>query len=168
MIKMTPAQAHSLKDSNKLWEAENVDLFRTNEHPPKFKVGDIVRLNRSKQVFEKGYEPSWTREIFKVSKVKHTVPWTYIITDLKGDPIEGSFYEPELQLSHQTAPENWLVEKDYEVLGSKGNGATFFLHIQYKKKKHWEPIESFVKDGYIDSIAYQYIVKHKLSKKAGI
>ena len=31
--------------------------------------------------------------------VKDTVPWTYVISDLNGEKIAGSFYEKELQKS---------------------------------------------------------------------
>ena len=32
-----------------------------------------------------------------IGKVKKTVPWTYVIYDLNGDEIIGTFYEKELQ-----------------------------------------------------------------------
>ena len=34
---------------------------------------------------------------FIISKIKNAVPWTYVISDLNGEPISGSFYERELQ-----------------------------------------------------------------------
>ena len=34
--------------------------------PPKFKVGDNVRISKKKAMFEKGYTPRWTEEIFKI------------------------------------------------------------------------------------------------------
>ena len=37
------------------------------------------------------------RKIFLVSKIKNTFPWTYVISDVNGEPIAGSFYEKELQ-----------------------------------------------------------------------
>ena len=36
------------------------------------------------------------RRSFVVSKIKNTIPWTYIISDLNGEKIDGSFYEKEL------------------------------------------------------------------------
>ena len=30
-------------------------------------------------------------------KVKNTVPWTYVINDLNGEEVTGTFYEKELQ-----------------------------------------------------------------------
>ena len=38
---------------------------------------------------------NWSGEVFVVSKIKNTVPWTYLIIDLNGEPITGSFYEKE-------------------------------------------------------------------------
>ncbi|KAJ8912554.1 hypothetical protein NQ315_006626 [Exocentrus adspersus] len=43
---------------------------------PKFKVGDIVRVSKSKHVFEKSYKPNWTTELFKIVKVQITNPIT--------------------------------------------------------------------------------------------
>ena len=38
---------------------------------------------------------------FLFSKIKNTVPWTYVINDLNGEQITGSFYEKELQKTSQ-------------------------------------------------------------------
>ena len=40
---------------------------------------------------------NWSEEVFVIKKVKNTVPWTYVISDLKGEEIIGTFYEKELQ-----------------------------------------------------------------------
>ena len=40
-------------------------------------------------------------EVFVFKKVKNTVPWTYIINDLNGDDVIGTFYEKELQKTNQ-------------------------------------------------------------------
>ena len=40
--------------------------------------------------------------------VKDTVPWTYVISDLNGEKIAGSFYEQELQ---KTSQEKFRIEK---------------------------------------------------------
>ena len=55
-----------------------------NDKDPKFKVGDHVRSSKYKNVFAKGYAPNWSEEVFVVSKIKNTVPWTYVINDLYG------------------------------------------------------------------------------------
>ena len=50
----------------------------------KFKVSDYVRISKDKNIFAKGYNPSWSEELFVVSKIKNIVPWTYVISDLNG------------------------------------------------------------------------------------
>ena len=68
----------------------------SNEKDPKFKVGDHVKISKFKNVFAKGYTPNWSEEIFVAKKIKNTVPWTYVISDLNGGEIVGKFYENEL------------------------------------------------------------------------
>ena len=72
----------------------NVD---SNEKDPKFKTGDHVRISKYKNILAKGYTPNWSEEVFVISKIKNTVPCTYVISDLKGEEIVGTFYEKELQ-----------------------------------------------------------------------
>ena len=67
-----------------------------NKKDPKFKVGDHVRISKSKNIFVKGYAPNWSREVFVVSGIKNTVPQTYVVSELSGEEITGSFYEKEL------------------------------------------------------------------------
>ena len=68
-----------------------------NNKDPKFKVGDHVRISRYKNIFAKGYTPNWSEEVFIISKIKNRVSWTYVINDLNGEEIIGTFYEKELQ-----------------------------------------------------------------------
>ena len=37
----------------------------------------------------------WSEEVFVIKKVKNTVPWTYVISDLNGEEIFGMPYEKE-------------------------------------------------------------------------
>ena len=54
-----------------------------------------------KNIFSKGYTQNWSEEVFIISKIKIAVPWTYVISDLNGEPISGTFYEKELQKTNQ-------------------------------------------------------------------
>ena len=45
--------------------------------------------------------PNWSEEVFIISKIKNTVPWTYVINDLNGEEIIGTFYKKELQKTNQ-------------------------------------------------------------------
>ena len=84
----------------------------SNEKDPKSKVGDHVRISKYKIIFAKGYNPNWS-EVFVVSKIKNTVPWTYVINDLNGDSITGSFYEKDLQ---KTSAKKCLKEKGIKCM----------------------------------------------------
>ena len=67
-----------------------------NDIDPRFKVGDHVKIYKYKKIFTKGYTPNWSEEAFVIKKARNTVPWTYIINDLKNNEIIGTFYEKEL------------------------------------------------------------------------
>ena len=63
----------------------------------KFKKDDLVRISKYKTIFEKGYTPNWTKEIFKIYKIRWRVPIVYELIDFNNELIEGIFYEQELQ-----------------------------------------------------------------------
>ena len=67
-----------------------------NDKNPKFKVGNYVRISKYKNMFAKGYMPNWSEEVFISSKTKITVPRTYVINDLNGEEIIGTFYEHKI------------------------------------------------------------------------
>ena len=88
----------------------------------KFKVGDHVRISKYKNIFAKGYMPNWSEEIFVIKKIKNTVPWTYVINDLNGEEIIGTFYENELQGANQ---QEFKIEKVTKKKGDK-------LYVKWK------------------------------------
>ena len=65
----------------------------SNEKDSKFKISDHVRVSKFKNIVAKGYAPNRSEEIFFIKKTKNTVPWAYIISELNGEEIVGSFYE---------------------------------------------------------------------------
>ena len=168
-IQMSPAQAKALNEEgiNKLWLHQYSDI-EPNKHDPAFHVGDIVRISLAKDTFKKAYEGNFSQTLYKITEQLNTIPWTYRIENLDGENIEGSFYEPELLKSQSTGNENYLVEKPYQVISHSGNGTNFLLKVKHGNDITNEPIETFIKDGYIDGPAYQYIMKKKISKQAGI
>ena len=93
-----------------------------NDKDPRFKVGDHVRISKYKNIFAKGYAPNWSEEIFVIKKVKNTVPWTYVINDLNGEEIIGTFYEKELQKTNQ---QEFRIEKAIKKKGNK-------LYVKWK------------------------------------
>ena len=57
----------------------------------KFKIGYHVRISKYKNIFAKEYAPNWSEEVFVISKIKNTVPWTYVLNDLNGKDIVRTF-----------------------------------------------------------------------------
>nr|CAD2186092.1 unnamed protein product [Meloidogyne enterolobii] len=66
----------------------------------KFSVGDKVRIEKYKHVFQKGYLPNFTNEIFIINKIREVPhqPPTYKICDQEGEIIRGWFYSDDLCL----------------------------------------------------------------------
>ena len=100
-----------------------IDFKReVNDKDPKFKVGDHVRISKYKNIIAKGYTPNWSEEVFVIKKVRNTVPWTYVISDLKDEEIIGIFYEIEPQKTNQ---QEFRIEKLIKRKGDK-------LYVKWK------------------------------------
>ena len=84
-------------------------IKEVNDKDSKFKVGDHVRISKYKNIFAKGYSPNWSGEVFVIKEVKNTIPWTYVITDLSGEKIIGTFYEKKKIL--KTNQQGFRIEK---------------------------------------------------------
>ena len=95
----------------------------TSKKSPKFKVSDNVRISKDKNIFAKGYTPNWSEEVFVVNRVHNNVHWTYLINNLTGGEIKGSFYEKELQKTYQ---KECRIEKAIEKKGDK-------LYVKWKR-----------------------------------
>src|ERR1700759_1709236 len=105
-IKMTPSEVNAQNESivrKRLYPVRNFTIRW------KYNVGQSVRMKQTKRVFKKGYEPSWTEEIFTISSLYPSDPPTYILKDLAGEEIKGKFYEQEIQPVKPT--DTYVVEK---------------------------------------------------------
>ena len=102
-----------------------------NKKDPKFKIGDHVRISKCKNIFANEYTPNWFEEVFIVSKIKNTVPQTYV-NDLNGEKITGSFYKKELQKSNQI---EFRIEKMLKRKGDK-------LYVKWKGQDN--PFNSWI------------------------
>ena len=70
---------------------------RNNDKDPKFKIGDFARISKYKNIFEKVYVPNWSEEFFVITKVKNTVGWTCVISDINGQEIVVIFCKKGLK-----------------------------------------------------------------------
>ena len=91
-----------------------------NDKNLKFKVGDNVRISKHKNVFAKGYTSNWSEEVFVIKKVKNALPWTYVMSDLNGEEIAGTFYENELEKTNQ---------EEIMVLNHVSNGKVMIIRL---------------------------------------
>ena len=87
-----------------------------NDKDPKFKIGDVVRILKYKNLFAKGYVPNLSEEVFVIKKVKNTVLWTYVSSDLKDEEVVRTFHEKELQKTNQR---EFRVKKVIKTKGDK-------------------------------------------------
>ena len=75
-------------------------------------------MNKKFRPFKKGYLPGWTEEVFLVQQIYTTQPVvTYKLTEWNGTPINGTFYEEDVQ--KVSVPDNALFRID-QVLKCKG------------------------------------------------
>ena len=100
---------------------------KSHEKDPQFKVNNHVRIPKYKNVFAKEYTPNWSEKVFVGKKIKkNTVSWTYVISDLNGQEIVGSFHEKELEKTNQ---KKFRIKK---VIKRKGNK----LYVKWKGYKN--------------------------------
>ena len=96
-------------------------IKQSNEKEPKFKIGDIFRTLKYKNIFENGCTLNLSEEGFINKKVRKLC--TYFISDLNGEEISRVFYEKELQKTNQ---KKFRIEKVIKRKGDK-------LHVKWKR-----------------------------------
>ena len=106
---------------------------KNNKEDPNLKVGDHVRISKYKNIFEKGYLPNWSEENSVVTKFKNAVLWTYVIGDLNGEEIFGTFFNKELQKANQ----DFTIEKVIKRKGDK-------LYVKCKWKGYDNSFNSWI------------------------
>ena len=67
-------------------------------------------------------------DVFIIRKIKNTVPWTYVISDLNSELITRTFYKKELQ---KTSPEKFRIEKVLKgkVINCTSNGKDTTINL---------------------------------------
>ena len=114
-IKMTPTEA-STKYNEKVIQNDVYSIHDKTIYKSKFMVGDRVRISKYKRtLFDEGYTPNCSEEVFVIVGIQHTNPTTYIIKCHNNDIIEESFYENELQKTDQDCYRiDKVIKKDYK------------------------------------------------------
>ena len=148
------------KDNEALvWKEQYVDTAQSKIKPTKkegkpgkkkplkrykFKIGDYVRLSHLRRVFQRDYQEKWTEEIFIVKERRYRsgIP-IYKVTDYAKDPIEGTFYESELQKVNKDKDTLWRVDKVLKKRKRQGKEEWLVSFVGWPKKFNmWLPREN--------------------------
>ena len=98
------------------------------------KIGDIVRILKLKNILEKGYISNWCEEGFVIKKVKNTVPWTYVISDLNGEEIVEKFYKKNYKKNQKVLRIEKIIMKKVINLMLDGKARIVLLAVGLTKK----------------------------------
>lgn len=82
-IGMTPKEASKPEHERFLLETVYWNKNNRQRGVAKFKVGDAVRISRKSHIFNRGYTPQFSVEVFFVSSVNNKIPITYLLRDFK-------------------------------------------------------------------------------------
>jgi transposase InsO family protein len=112
----------------------------------KYNEGDLVRISLAKRTFERSYSQKFTEQIFKIRGryLRENVP-VYLLMDLEEEPIESTFYEPELQRVQKNLNDTleWEIER---VLKRRNVGSRQEVLVRYRglgpKFDRWIPRSS--------------------------
>nr|CAD2176161.1 unnamed protein product [Meloidogyne enterolobii] len=114
----------------------------------RFSVGDNVRIEKYKHIFQKGYLPNFTNEIFIIDQVRlvpHQPP-TYKIRDRKGEEILGWFYGNDLILVKEELKKNENIYDIEKVLRKRKRNGVDYLFVKWKdygsEHNSWIPANS--------------------------
>ncbi len=106
----------------------------------KFEVGDQVRITKEKHVFEKGYLPNFTQEIFTMVERVPRKPPVYRLNDWNNEPIEGVFYEQELVKTIKEADDVYKIEKILQRRTKRGIKEVYVKWLGYPNTfNQWVP-----------------------------
>lgn len=98
-----------------IWQSRNI-ITKPTGGSNRLKLNDVVRLAKVKKVFDRGYTPNWTEELFTIYAIdKSQSPIMYRVRDSQGVFIEGKFYKSELQKVDNVV----RIEKVLKTVGKK-------------------------------------------------
>lgn len=141
-IGMTPNEV-TLENSPQVLQRLTKKTAQHSRGKGVLKIGDIVRISRIKPIFAKeATSPNWSEELFRIIEVQQTRPVTYKLEDLLQEPINGTFYQQELQKT--SIPEYARIEK---VLSRKqvSGRKRYLIRVKWKgysnKFNQWIPLD---------------------------
>ena len=108
----------------------------------RFKIGTHVRIPHERNAFRRAYSEQWTPEVFVIFRRfrREGIP-VYKVTDLDGDPLEGTFYQDELQQIMFNVDAEFRIEKVLKRRKRRGHAAEIYVKWQSWPSKYnqWIP-----------------------------
>ena len=95
-VKISPNDAHKEENEKEVRHRYIVKYKLKHDDTVKYNVGDLIRIYKYKDIFTKKSYIRFTVEVFIVKEVLETKPHSYLLEDLNGEKIKGSFYSFEL------------------------------------------------------------------------
>ncbi len=130
-----PSQINK-KNENKFVKPE----VKAPSPSPNLKLGDFVRIQLNRGVFDKESGERWSREIFRINSISLTNPTTYHIIDLQNEPISGKFYIQELNKILPNKDNVYRVEKIFKRRIRNGVREVLVKYLGYGEKfNEWIP-----------------------------
>ena len=133
------------------WPKEYPQIKKENQNRTKspylFNIGDKVRMSHLRKAFQREYDSKWSNEIYKISYrfMRQKQP-IYKIKDWFDEPIQGTFYQAELQKVDAPEEEFWKIN---DILRYKGVGRTKKALVSWigwpKKFNSWIPFSDINK-----------------------
>lgn len=132
-IEVTTTNSDEVFDNLYGFEPKKINDFSKENKTLKFKRGDLVRISKYKHIFDKGYTPNWTREIFKIHDILIRDNPVYVIKDYSDEIIDGVFYEWELQKVYKSN-EEYKIEEILKTKKTKDGLEYFVKWLGYPSK----------------------------------
>ena len=139
---LSPA-AITKSNEAKVWKHMYMDTLKLKKKKKfAFNIHDKVRISHLKYVFQRDYQQKWTEEIFIITH-RHTEQGIHLyqLKDFADEPIDGYFYEEELQKVTKDPNALFRVEKVLMSRTRKGQKEHFVKWMGWPKK-----FNSWIKD----------------------
>jgi hypothetical protein len=127
-IKMAPSRVTLENAAVARSNMENARGGARGETKQRFRAGELVRISKAKGAFRKGYEANWTEEVFRIRRVLTRAPVVYELEDLRGEEIDGLFYDAELQ---RVIKGNDVSTID-KIIRTRGKGRSKKLFVSWR------------------------------------
>ena len=114
------------ENEDMIWKMMYLDVMKPSTIPKrkqnprkrfKFKIGDnVIRLSTIRHTFQRDYEQRWAEEVFLINRrfLRQGIP-VYKVVDYDKEPIDGTFYEAELQRVNKSRDDLWKVKKNVKT-----------------------------------------------------